>query len=165
MAMVVCLGLSAVTTDSSCIQGTIHLKKAGYLDPKRLSEATWEEVYPYVQQCGIGEPTAKNLVLMAKQLMDRHDGKVPSTYIELHALAGIAGKGTAILVNEIFGLVETIAVDRHVEDIATSLYYFFRAAWLKKSAAVDRKHVEMSLRTWVPMRKSVYLLRGGTSKF
>ena len=97
-------------------------------------------------------PTAKNLVVVAKQLMERHGGKVPCTLAELEALAGIAEKGAAILVNEIFGLVEAIAVDRHVEDISSSLNFFYRAGWLKEGAAVDRKHVEMSLRTWVPVQ-------------
>ena len=122
------------------------------LNAKKLSEASWEEVYPFVKACGIGEPTAKNIVRVAKQLMERHGGIVPCTLAELEALAGIKEKGAAILVNEIFGLVETIAVDRHVEDISSSLHYFYRSEWLKKDSPVDRKHVEMSLQTWVPVQ-------------
>ena len=106
--MLICLILSAVTPDSSCIKGTIRLKKAGLLDAKKLAETSWEEVYPYVKSCGIGKPTAKHIVVLASQLMERHGGRVPCTLAKLKALKGIADKGAAILINEIFGLVELL---------------------------------------------------------
>jgi endonuclease-3 len=57
---------------------------------------------------------AKNLIGMARALVERHGGKVPETMDELVALPGVARKTANVVLGSALGKNEGIVVDTHV---------------------------------------------------
>ena len=52
-AMLVCLVLSAATPDLNCIQATVNLEDAGYLDIEKLAKAKASDIARYIRVAGI----------------------------------------------------------------------------------------------------------------
>ena len=113
--------LSAQTTDASVNQVTPALFQA-FPDAESLSKATPEEVEPYIKRLGLFKNKARNLVNMAKALMERHQGQVPSKKEELVALPGVGIKTANVVGAECFGTA-AIAVDTHVFRVSYRLGY------------------------------------------
>ena len=122
--------LSAQTTDASVNKVTPSLFSA-FPNAKALSEALPTEVEPYIHSLGLFKNKAKNLVAMAKALMERHQGEVPSTKQELVALPGVGIKTANVVGAECFA-IPAIAVDTHVHRVA------FRLGYSKKEDAPER---------------------------
>ena len=59
------------------------------------------------------ETNLKSIYLLSKQLIEKHNGKVPKNFADLHALPGVGRKTANVVLNEGFGL-PTIAVDTHI---------------------------------------------------
>ncbi len=59
------------------------------------------------------EQSLKYLRIGTKQLIEKHNGKVPNNFEDLHDLPGVGRKTASVVLNEGFGL-PTIAVDTHV---------------------------------------------------
>lgn len=77
-----------------------------------------EELENLVHPCGFYKNKAKNVKLCAKQVLDKFNGVVPHTYEELMSLAGIGRKSANVIMLEVFGIAEGIAVDTHVKRIS-----------------------------------------------
>ena len=58
---------------------------------------------------------------MAQGLVERHEGKVPSTMDELTALPGVGRKTANVVLGNAFGIDEGIVVDTHVKRISNRL--------------------------------------------
>jgi endonuclease-3 len=65
---------------------------------------------------GLYNRKAENLKAMCRQLIERHDGKVPDNKEELIKLKDVGGKSADIMLNLTFGK-DTIAVDTHVHRV------------------------------------------------
>ena len=77
------------------------------------------ELQELIHPCGFYKNKAKNVKLCAKQILENFNGVVPNTYEELMTLAGIGRKSANVIMLEVFGIAEGIAVDTHVKRITT----------------------------------------------
>ena len=118
--LLVAVVLSAQCTDVKVNMVTPALF-AAYPDAAALAKAEPEEIEPYIKTCGLFHNKAKNLVLMARELVARFGGEVPADHDALESLPGVGRKTANIVLNVGYGIVEGIAVDTHVNRIAHRL--------------------------------------------
>lgn len=111
--------LSAQATDKSVNEATPALF-ARFPDPQALAKATPEEVEPYIRRIGLYRTKAKNLVALARRLVEEHGGKVPRDKKALMKLPGVGWKTATVVLGAAFG-VPGIAVDTHVARLAKRL--------------------------------------------
>ena len=76
-----------------------------------------KELETIIHPCGFYKNKAKNIKLCAKQVLESFNGVVPQTYEELMTLAGVGRKSANVIMLEVFGIAEGIAVDTHVKRI------------------------------------------------
>jgi endonuclease-3 len=110
------VALSAQTTDVSVNKATKELFKIADTPAKmvKLGEAGLAD---YIKTIGLWRNKAKNVIALSKLILEKHDGKTPSTREELEALPGVGHKTASVVLNEVFGQ-PTIAVDTHVFRVA-----------------------------------------------
>lgn len=117
--LIVAVALSAQTTDKSVNLVTPALFET-YPDAHALASADPEEVSGYIKRIGMYKTKAKNIVGMAKILVERHGGQVPENYEELIALPGVGRKTANVVLSVGFGH-QRIAVDTHVFRVANRI--------------------------------------------
>lgn len=76
------------------------------------------ELENLIHPCGFYKNKAKNIKLCAKQVLENFHGEVPHTMDELTSLAGIGRKSANVIMLEVFGIAEGIAVDTHAKRIS-----------------------------------------------
>ncbi len=76
------------------------------------------ELEKIVHPCGFYKNKAKNIKLCAKQVLENFNGVVPHTMKELTSLAGVGRKSANVIMLEVFGIAEGIAVDTHAKRIS-----------------------------------------------
>jgi endonuclease-3 len=111
--------LSAQATDKSVNEATPALF-ARFPDAKALAAATPEEVEPYIRKIGLYRTKARNLVALARRLLEDHGGEVPRDKEALMRLPGVGWKTATVVLGAAFG-VPGIAVDTHVARLARRL--------------------------------------------
>lgn len=77
-----------------------------------------KELEEIVHPCGFYKNKAKNIKLCANQIINNFNGKVPHTMNELTSLAGVGRKSANVIMLEVFGIAEGIAVDTHAKRIS-----------------------------------------------
>ncbi len=114
--LLVAVILSAQATDKSVNLATPGLFR---LAPtaQRLAALEEETVAAQIKTIGLYRAKAHNLVAMAKQLVARHQGKVPESREALEALPGVGRKTANVILNTLYG-EPVIAVDTHVFRVA-----------------------------------------------
>lgn len=117
--LLVAVVLSAQTTDASVNRVTPALF-AAYPDAASLAEANLEEVEGYLKRLGLFHSKAKNIIALSRDLEEKFDGVVPSTYKELQSLAGV-GRKTANVVRSVAFDIPSLAVDTHVDRVSKRL--------------------------------------------
>ena len=105
--------LSAQCTDVRVNLVTPDLFRT-YPTPSALAAARQGDVERIIQSTGFFRNKAKNLIAMARALVAEHDGQVPRTMAELHALPGVGRKTANVVLGNAFGLNEGVVVDTHV---------------------------------------------------
>lgn len=78
-----------------------------------FAEAAPEDVEPYIHSCGFFRAKARDIVLCAQALLERHGGKVPCTMEELVALPGVGRKTANLILGDIFHEPGATVVDTH----------------------------------------------------
>ena len=78
-----------------------------------FAAAAPEEVEPYIHSCGFFRAKARDIVLCAQALLERHGGKVPGTMEELVALPGVGRKTANLILGDIFNEPGATVVDTH----------------------------------------------------
>jgi endonuclease-3 len=114
--LLVAVALSAQATDVSVNLATRKLFRLADSPDKMLALGE-EEVRQHIRTIGLFNTKAKNVIAMARQLMDLHGGVVPSSRELLEALPGVGRKTANVVLNIAFGQ-PTIAVDTHVFRVA-----------------------------------------------
>jgi len=104
--------LSAQATDEGVNKATRALFKVADTPEKMLALGE-DKVRDYIRTIGLFRNKAKNVVLLSKALVERHDSQVPSSREELEALPGVGRKTANVVLNICFGQ-PTIAVDTHL---------------------------------------------------
>ena len=88
------------------------LEKFAYADLKELEQD--------IKSTGFYHNKAKNIIACCNQLLERHNGEVPSSIEELTALAGVGRKTANVIRGNIFH-EPSIVVDTHVKRISKKL--------------------------------------------
>lgn len=110
--LIIAVVLSAQTTDKSVnkVTGALFDK---YPTPLELAEACQEDVIEIIRTIGMYKTKSKNIIALAKELTERHNGMVPDDYDELIKLPGVGRKTANVVLSVGFGH-QRIAVDTHV---------------------------------------------------
>lgn len=110
--LLVAVVLSAQCTDKRINMVTPALFRR-YPTAKEMAAAEQEDVLEYVKSVSYPNAKAKHLVEMARALVDRYDGEVPSDMNGLLDLPGVGRKTANVIQSVAFGK-SAMAVDTHV---------------------------------------------------
>ncbi len=117
--LLVSVMLSAQCTDKRVNLITPSLFET-YPDPATLAKADPEEVKELIKTCSFFNNKAKNLVAMAKMVMEEYGGEIPLDEKELVKLPGVGQKTAHVVMIEYTG-ANLMAVDTHVFRVAHRL--------------------------------------------
>ncbi len=112
--------LSAQCTDERVNQVTPALFTR-FPTPEALAGAAPAEVEALVRPTGFFRNKARNLIGLARALVERHDGKLPAEMDALVALPGVGRKTANVLLGTAFGKNEGVVVDTHVKRLSRRL--------------------------------------------
>ena len=104
--------LSAQCTDVNVNNVTKNIYTK-YNKPEHFVKLGQKKIEKLIKSIGLFRNKAKSVYLLSKQLIKKHNGKVPKNFDDLHALPGVGRKTANVVLNEGFGL-PTIAVDTHI---------------------------------------------------
>ena len=108
--------LSAQSTDKKVNEITPKLfEKAN--TPAKMDKLEVNEIQSIIRQIGLAPTKAKNIKKMSQQLLDNHQGEVPSTFEELEELAGVGHKTASVLMAQAFK-TPAFPVDTHIHRLA-----------------------------------------------
>jgi endonuclease-3 len=110
--LLVAVVLSAQCTDKRINQVTPALFRR-FPDARAMAAADETEVFEYIRSVSYPNAKANHLVAMARQLVERHDGEVPSDMNALLDLPGVGRKTANVIQAVAFGRA-AMAVDTHV---------------------------------------------------
>lgn len=139
--LLVAVILSAQCTDKRINQVTPELFHH-YPDAKTMAKAEPEDVLEYISSVSYPNAKADHLVKMARTLVEKHDGEVPSDMNALLDLPGVGRKTANVIQSVAFGK-STLAVDTHVYRVA------HRLGLVSKSDNTPYK-VEQALVKYIP---------------
>ena len=110
--LLVSVVLSAQCTDVNVnnVTKSIYPK---YNKPEHFVKLGRKKIEKLIKSIGLFRNKSKSVYLLSKQLIEKHNGKVPKNFDDLHALPGVGRKTANVVLNEGFGL-PTIAVDTHI---------------------------------------------------
>lgn len=111
--------LSAQCTDARVNMVTPHLF-ARYPTPHDLAEANVSDVEEIVRSTGFYSTKAKNLIGMARRVVDVYGGEIPTELDDLVTLPGVGRKTGNVLRSVVFDL-PGLAVDTHVGRLSRRL--------------------------------------------
>ena len=77
-----------------------------------------KELEDFIHPCGFFKNKAKNIKLCANQVLEKFNGQVPNSMENLISLAGVGRKTANVVLLEVFGIAEGIAVDTHAKRIS-----------------------------------------------
>lgn len=117
--LVIAVMLSAQTTDKAVNNVTIDLFNK-YKTVEEFAEANLFDVEKSIQKLGMYKVKAKNIIGIAKALVEKYDGKVPEDKELLTSLPGVGVKTANVVRAELFNIPE-IAVDTHILRISKRL--------------------------------------------
>lgn len=109
--------LSAQCTDQRVNMVTPELFRR-YPDAETLARAPLGQVEQIIHSTGFFRSKARNIVGMARSLLEEHDGTVPRSIKELTALPGVGRKTANVILGNAFGIDEGVVVDTHVKRLA-----------------------------------------------
>ena len=133
--------LSAQTTDVAVNKVTPALF-AKYPDAKALAAADpARDVEPLISTIGMYRQKSKNIVGLAKQLVEKHGSEVPRSLAQLVELPGVGRKTANVVLGVAFNAPEGVVVDTHVQRISQ------RLGWTKHS---DPAKIEKDLCALIP---------------
>ena len=112
--------LSAQTTDVHVNRVTEALFKK-YKSVKDYADAPLVLLQKDVSSVNFYKTKAKNIQNAAKMIVEKFNSKVPRTMDELISLPGVARKTANIILSNVYGINEGIAVDTHVKRLAYRL--------------------------------------------
>ncbi len=110
--LLVAVILSAQCTDKRINQVTPDLFKR-FPDAQAMAQVDAGEIFEYIKSVSYPNSKAEHLVKMARILVKKHNGEVPSEMNELLDLPGVGRKTANVIQSVAFGK-STMAVDTHV---------------------------------------------------
>ena len=117
--------LVATILSAQCTDARVNLVTPAlfgkYPDAARLARAEQADVEQIIQSTGFFRNKAKNLIAMAQALVADHNGEIPKTMEDLHALPGVGRKTANVVLGNAFGMNEGVTVDTHVTRLSRLL--------------------------------------------
>ena len=117
--LIIAVVLSAQCTDKKVNDVTKDLFKT-YPNFKSLANSNLKEVEAIIKQVNYYKTKAKNIINLAKQIINEFDNKVPTKIEELIKLSGV-GRKTASVVQSEIGVDPALPVDTHVFRVSKRL--------------------------------------------
>ena len=111
--------LSAQTTDKRVNMVTRVLFQK-YPTLEDLCKANIEDIMQIIKPIGTFHKKASNVILIAKSLLEEHDGVVPNDRKYLESLPGVGRKTTNVVLSMLYN-EPCIAVDTHVSRVSKRL--------------------------------------------
>ena len=108
--------LSAQCTDLNVNNVTKNIYPK-YNKPEHFVKLGRKKIENLIKKIGIFRIKAKSIYLMSKQLLEKHNGKVPKTFEELEKLPGVGHKTASVVMSQGFGQ-PAFAVDTHIHRLA-----------------------------------------------
>ncbi len=140
--------LVATRLSAQCTDARVNLVTPALFEKYRTLEdyagATLEDIEAIVRPCGFYHTKAKDIIGMAKMIIERFDSKVPDNIEDLTSLPGVGRKTANLICGDIYSLPAVVA-DTHLIRITNLL------------GLVDTKDpykVEMQLKKLLPPEES-----------
>ena len=108
--------LSAQTTDVNVNNVTKNIYPK-FNRPEHFVKLGRKKIEKLIKSIGIFRVKAKSVYLLSKQLIKKHNGKVPKTFEELEELPGVGHKTASVVMAQGFG-VPAFPVDTHIHRLA-----------------------------------------------
>ena len=109
--------LVAVILSAQCTDKRVNIISPPFYevfpDAESLSKASEEQVFELIKSCSYPNNKAKNLIGMARTLINEFKGIVPSDIDELQKMPGVGRKTANVIASVVFNL-PAMAVDTHV---------------------------------------------------
>jgi len=165
-ALLVSVVLSAQCTDVNVNNVTKNLYKK-YNKPEHFVKLGRKKIEVLIKKINFFRNKAKSIYLLSKQLIERHNSKIPKDFEKLIALPGVGRKTASVVLNEGFGL-PTIAVDTHVfrvsnrtglaygknpDEVQQNLYKIVPKKYLKKAGHTILLHGRYTCKARKPLCK------------
>ncbi|HEY1046656.1 MAG TPA: endonuclease III [Bacteroidia bacterium] len=115
--LLVAVLLSAQCTDERVNKITPSLFAAAD-NPADMIKLEVEQIKEIIKPCGLSPAKSKAIHGLSQIIMDKHKGKVPSTFEELEALPGVGHKTASVVMSQAFGY-PAFPVDTHIHRLAT----------------------------------------------
>jgi endonuclease-3 len=109
--------LSAQCTDGQVNKVTPYLFRK-YQTTKDFAEADPREFERDIYSTGFYKNKTKNIIACCRELVEKHNGKVPNTMEQLIELPGVGRKTANCVLGAAFGIQSGIVVDTHVMRLA-----------------------------------------------
>ena len=170
--LLVSVVLSAQCTDVNVNNVTKNLYKK-YNKPHHFVKLGRKRIEVLIKKINFFRNKAKSVYLLSKELIEKHNGKVPKNFDDLYALPGVGKKTASVVLNEGFGL-PTIAVDTHVfrvsnrtglaygknpEEVQQNLYKVVPKKYLKKAGHTLLLHGRYTCKARAPSCKTCVIIK------
>ncbi|MBR6751484.1 MAG: endonuclease III [Clostridia bacterium] len=127
--LLVAVILSAQCTDKRVNMATEKLFKV-YNTAEQFASLSLEELAPYIFSCGFYNNKGKNIIAMAKELVEKYNGEVPRDFDKLVKLAGVGRKTASV--------VMTVAFDEPAMPVDTHVFRVSRRLGLSKGNTPEK---------------------------
>ena len=108
--------LSAQCTDVNVNNVTKNIYTK-YYKPEHFVKLGRKKIEKLIKKIGIFRIKAKSIYLMSKQVLEKHNGKVPKNFEDLENLPGVGHKTASVVMSQGFGY-PAFAVDTHIHRLA-----------------------------------------------
>tara|TARA_B100000686_G_scaffold39628_1_gene41059 strand:- start:405 stop:1058 length:654 start_codon:yes stop_codon:yes gene_type:complete len=108
--------LSAQTTDVNVNNVTKKIYPK-YNKPEHFVKLGQKKIENLIKSIGIFRVKAKSVYLLSKQLIEKHNGKVPDNFEELENLPGVGHKTASVVMSQGFGH-PAFPIDTHIHRLA-----------------------------------------------
>ncbi len=170
--LLVSVVLSAQCTDVNVNNVTKNIYPK-YNKPEHFVKLGQKKIEKLIKSIGLFRNKAKSVYLLSKQLIEKHNRKVPNNFEDLYALPGVGRKTASVVLNEGFGL-PTIAVDTHVfrvsnrtglapgknpDEVQKKLYEIVPKKYLKKAGHTILLHGRYTCKARAPSCKTCVIIK------
>lgn len=111
--LLVAVILSAQTTDTQVNKITPALFKK-FKTVQAMAYADFVTVSAYIRSVGYYQSKARYIINTAQIIVAKHKNKIPKTMAELLELPGVGRKTANVVLGNLYGILDGIAVDTHV---------------------------------------------------
>ena len=170
--LLVSVVLSAQCTDTNVNNVTKNIYPK-YNRPEHFVKLERKKIEKLIKSIGLFRNKAKSVYLLSKELIEKHNGKVPKNFDDLYALPGVGKKTASVVLNEGFGF-PTIAVDTHVfrvsnrtglahgknpDEVQQNLYKVVPKKYLKKAGHTLLLHGRYTCKARAPSCKTCVIIK------